>query len=96
MVGPELQSLQLGDPLLDEYLAFVGARARRNTWLAVAFDLKVFFSVVGKPPAEVQGIVLHRVLPGEDIVPGAGVQFIAADDEFRARLDAYLEKLRNR
>ena len=54
MVGPELQSLQLGDPLLDEYLAFVGARARRNTWLAVAFDLKVFFSVVGKPPADVR------------------------------------------
>src|SRR5437868_13064412 len=46
MVGPELQSLQLGDPLLDEYLAFVAARARRNTWLAVTFDLKVFFSVV--------------------------------------------------
>jgi hypothetical protein len=40
VVGPELQSLQLGDPLVDEYLAFVGARARRNTWLAVAFDLK--------------------------------------------------------
>jgi hypothetical protein len=54
MVGHELQSPQLGDPLLDEYLAFVGARARRNTWLAVAFDLKVFFSVVGKPPAEVK------------------------------------------
>jgi integrase/recombinase XerD len=54
MAGSELQSLQLGDPLLDEYLAFVGARARRNTWLAVAFDLKVFFSVVGKPPAEVK------------------------------------------
>jgi integrase/recombinase XerD len=54
MAGSELQSLQLGDPLLDEYLAFVGARARRNTWLAVAFDLKVFFSVVGKPPAEVR------------------------------------------
>ena len=54
MVGSELQSLQLGDQLLDEYLAFVGARARRNTWLAVAFDLKVFFSVVGKPPTEVR------------------------------------------
>jgi integrase len=52
--GSELQSIQLGDPLLDEYLAFVGARARRNTWLAIAFDLKVFFSVVGKPPAEVK------------------------------------------
>jgi integrase/recombinase XerD len=54
MMGSELQSLQLGDPLLDEYLAFVGARARRNTWMAVAFDLNVFFSVVGKPPSEVR------------------------------------------
>ena len=50
----------------------------------------------GKPPLEVQGIVLHRVLPGGEATPGAGVQFIAADDAFRARLDAYLEKLRRR
>lgn len=50
----------------------------------------------GKPPAEVQAIVLRRVLPGPGATPGAGVQFIAADDEFRARLDAYLERLRSR
>jgi len=50
----------------------------------------------GKPPAEAQAIVLHRVLPGQPGTPGAGVQFIAADDAFRARLDAYLEKLRKR
>jgi hypothetical protein len=50
----------------------------------------------GKPPAEVQGIVLRRVLPGPGTTPGAGVQFIAADDAFRGRLDAYLERLRNR
>jgi len=34
----ELVSLSLGHPLLDEYLAFVGARASRNTWLAVGYD----------------------------------------------------------
>lgn len=50
----------------------------------------------GQPPLEVQGIVLHRVLPGGAAAPGAGVQFIAADDAFRARLDAHLEKLRSR
>jgi hypothetical protein len=49
----------------------------------------------GKPPAEVQGIVLQRVLPGNGMMPGAGVQFIAADDAFRARLDAYLDRLRS-
>lgn len=49
----------------------------------------------GKPPAEVQGIVLHRVVPGGAAPAGAGVQFIAADDAFRARLDAYLDRLRS-
>ncbi len=51
--GSELDSITLGDPLLDDYLVFVAARARTNTWLAVASDLKIFFGVVAKPPAEV-------------------------------------------
>jgi integrase/recombinase XerD len=51
--GSELESITLGHPLLDDYLAFVAARARTNTWLAVASDLKIFFGVVGKPPAAV-------------------------------------------
>lgn len=45
--------LQLGHPLLDDYLRFVAARARPNTLLAVAYDLKVFFRVVGKDPERV-------------------------------------------
>ena len=44
---------RLGEPLLDGYLDFVAARCRPNTVLAVAFDLKVFFGLVGKGPAEV-------------------------------------------
>jgi integrase/recombinase XerD len=44
---------RLGHPLLDDYLDMVAARARPNTVLASAFDLKVFFSVVGKEPAEI-------------------------------------------
>lgn len=44
---------RLGDPLVDEYLRFAAARVRRNTLLAQQFDLKVFFTVVGKPAAEV-------------------------------------------
>ena len=51
--GTELAAITLGHPLLDEYLAFVAARARTNTWLAVASDLKIFFGVVGKEPARV-------------------------------------------
>jgi integrase/recombinase XerD len=51
--GPDLAVLTLGHPVVDDYLAFVGARARPNTWLAVAYDLKMFFTVVAKEPAEV-------------------------------------------
>jgi len=43
----------LGVPLLGEYLEFVAGRCRPNTVLATSFDLKVFFGIVGKPPAEV-------------------------------------------
>lgn len=43
----------LGQPDVDDYLRFVAARARRNTLLATAYDLKVFFTVVGKEPADV-------------------------------------------
>jgi site-specific recombinase XerD len=44
---------RLGHRLLDDYLEMVAARARPNTVLATAFDLKVFFSVVGTPPEDV-------------------------------------------
>src|SRR5450755_738901 len=51
--GSEIVSITLGHPLVDGYLEFVGARGAVNTWLAVAYDLKVFFEVVAKEPAEV-------------------------------------------
>lgn len=44
----------LGHPVLDRYLTFVASRARPNTVLAAASDLKAFFAVVGKEPAEVR------------------------------------------
>ena len=43
----------LGDPLLDRYLVFLAARARRNTVLAAISDLRAFFKVVHKPATEV-------------------------------------------
>jgi integrase/recombinase XerD len=49
----ELVAVALGPPLVDDYLGFVAARARPNTLLAVAFDLKVFFSIVEKDPDQV-------------------------------------------
>lgn len=44
----------LGDPLLDGYLEFVAGRARPNTLRAIAFDLKTFFTIVGKDPVGVE------------------------------------------
>jgi hypothetical protein len=38
--------VRLGVPLLDEYLEFLAGRCRPNTVLAVAYDLKVFSTVV--------------------------------------------------
>jgi len=50
---------RLDEPTLDRYLAFVASRARWNTVLAAASDLRAFFAVVGKPPLEVD---VHDVL----------------------------------
>jgi integrase/recombinase XerD len=44
----------LGVPLLDEYLEFLAGRCRPNTVRAVAYDLKVFFTVVAKSPRRVR------------------------------------------
>jgi integrase/recombinase XerD len=47
-------AVRVGVPLADVYLEFLGGRCRPNTVLAAAYDLKVFFSVVGKPPGQVR------------------------------------------
>lgn len=46
-------AVMLGHELLDDYLMLVAARARPNTVLATAYDLKVFFGVVAKEPDQV-------------------------------------------
>ena len=51
--GGQVRSVALGHPLLDDYLEFVAARARPNTLIAVAYDLKVFFTVIVKQPADI-------------------------------------------
>ncbi|MFC2177255.1 integrase, partial [Actinomycetota bacterium] len=45
--------VRLGHRLIDDYLEFVAARCRPNTVLAAGFDLKVFFTLIPKDPAEV-------------------------------------------
>ena len=45
---------RVGVPLADVYLAFLGGRCRPNTVRAAAYDLKVFFTVVARPPEQVR------------------------------------------
>lgn len=56
LVDGEVSAVHLGHPLVDDYLALVAARCRPNTLLAVGYDLKVFFAVVGKEPEEVAAV----------------------------------------
>lgn len=77
--GSELAAITLGGPLLDDYLAFVAARARVNTWLAVASDLKVFFGVVGKPPVAVSAADVFGFLSAQR-VPRRGETVVRLDD----------------
>jgi len=46
--------VRVGVPLADVYLEFLGGRCRPNTVLAAAYDLKVFFTVVARPPDQVR------------------------------------------
>src|SRR5256886_22545 len=46
--------VRIGIPLADVYLEFLGGRCRPNTVLAAAYDLKVFFTVVARPPDQVR------------------------------------------
>ena len=52
--GAGVSAVRVGLPLADVYLEFLAGRCRPNTVLAAAYDLKVFFSVVGKSPEEVR------------------------------------------
>jgi integrase/recombinase XerD len=48
--------VRFGVVVLDAYLEFLAVRSRPNTVAAVAYDLKVFFTVVGKPPRRVVAV----------------------------------------
>lgn len=54
LVEGSAAQISLGHPVIDEYLELVRARSRRNTLLAAAYDLRVFFSVVDKDPLDVK------------------------------------------
>jgi site-specific recombinase XerD len=75
--------VRLGVRLLDEYLGFLGGRCRPNTVLAVGYDLKVFFTVVGKPvrrvrPADVLAFMTAQRTGGDGRLQVAGAGGVSA------------------
>src|SRR5215213_11946121 len=71
---------RLGEPLLDGYLEFVAARCRPNTVLAAAFDLKVFFGVVGKAPAKVTAADVLGFITAQRCGGATAVPVVVVDD----------------
>lgn len=77
--GEGVGLIRLGHPLLDAYLELVAARARPNTVLATAFDLKVFFTLVAKDPLEVTSVDVLDFIKAER-APRRGVGVIRIED----------------
>jgi integrase/recombinase XerD len=78
-VGDAGGVIRMGHPLLDAYLEMVTARARWNTVLATAFDLKVFFSVVAKDPVEVTTADVLAFIK-EQRAPRRGARVVRLED----------------
>jgi site-specific recombinase XerC len=57
--------LRFGVAVLDAYLEFLAMRSRPNTVAAVAYDLKVFFTAVGKPPRRVVAAEVLAFVTGQ-------------------------------
>jgi integrase/recombinase XerD len=74
---PGAPPARLGVPVLDDYLRFLAGRCRPNTVLAAAYDLKVFFTVVGKAPQDVQ--------------PGDVLAFVTAQRSGHPSIDGVLK-----
>lgn len=68
-----------GHPDVDRYLELVGARARENTLLAMAFDVKVFFSMVPKEPAEVTTADVSEFIAAQR-APRHGTRVVRLED----------------
>jgi integrase/recombinase XerD len=76
--------VRLGVPLLDEYLEFLAGRCRPNTVLAVAYDLKVFFSVVGKSPKRVRPVDVLAFMTAQRTGRSPAAEIVAPIDGERA------------
>jgi len=72
-------ALRLGHGQLDDYLDLVAARARPNTVLATAFDLKVFFGIIGKEPVAVRPADVLEFIRAQRS-PRRGPEVVRLDD----------------
>jgi len=80
-VGPAGDpEVSLGVPLLDEYLEFLSGRCRPNTVLAVAYDLKVFFTVVGKSPKRVRPTDVRAFMTAQRTGHGSAAETVQPVD----------------
>jgi integrase/recombinase XerD len=78
--------VRLGVELLDDYLEFLAGRSRPNTVLAAAYDLKAFFTAVGKPPQHVTAAdVLGFVTAQRTGATVARLQVVDGSDGVSAR-----------
>lgn len=71
--------VRLGIWLLDEYLEFLSGRCRPNTVLAVAYDLKVFFTVVAKPVRRVRSVDVLAFMTAQRTGGDGRLQLAGAD-----------------
>jgi site-specific recombinase XerD len=71
--------VRLGHELLDDYLRFVAARCRPNSVLAAGYDLKVFFTIVGKDPVEITTADILEFIAAQR-VPVHGSNVVRLDD----------------
>lgn len=80
--GPSGQVVvRLGMPLIDDYLEFMEGRCRPNTVLAAAYDLRVFFGVVGKSAGEVEPADVLGFITAQRTGRSNGAGLRPVDDE---------------
>jgi integrase/recombinase XerD len=82
--GPSGEAVvRLGMPLVDGYLEFLDGRCRPNTVLAAAYDLRVFFTVVGRAAEDVRSADVLGFITAQRTgrSGGAVLQRVAAVEE---------------
>ena len=70
-----------GADLVDRYVEFVAARCRPNTVIATVSDLRVFFSVIDRPPAHVTTADVFAFIAAQRRGPDDGHVVRLADGE---------------